>query len=136
MTSKAKNIPAPFRPWRMRGEGERKMDNTRSKSLTEYGLPDGEIRLTRKKWPKNSSPVVVNIVFEGLVFTVAQAQIVIGVDGKPKARYVAEGISRVSPLDEEKRNPVISREHAIQQAISALHTRVVKHRRSFHHYRG
>jgi len=101
-----------------------------------YDLPDGEIRTTRKKWPRNSSPVVVNIVFEGLVFTVAKAQIAIGADTKPKAIYTAEGISRISPVDEERRDPMVGKERAIQQAIRALHTRVMKHRRSLHHYRG
>jgi L-asparaginase II len=99
-------------------------------------LPDGELRTTRKRWPKNSSPVIVNIVFEGLCFTVARAQIVmIGKDGK-RVFKMAEGISRVSPLDEEKRDPIVGKEHAIQQAIRALHTRVTKRRRSHHHYRG
>jgi len=101
-----------------------------------WGLPSGEIRPTRKRWPKNCSPVVVEIVFEGLVFTVAKAQIAIGVNGKPKSYYVAEGISRLSPEDEEKRDPMVGKERAIQQAIRALHVRVMKHRRSYHHYRG
>lgn len=80
--------------------------------------------------------MVVNVVYEGLVFTVARAQIAVGAIDKPKAYYMAEGISRVSPLDEENRDSIAGAEKAIHQAITALHTRVMKHRRSFHHYRG
>ncbi len=107
---------------------------------TDWVLPDGEIRLTRKKWPKNSSPVVVNIVFEGLVFTVARAEIVVlykdSKGGERNHFYMAEGISRISPLDEDRRDQIVGEERAIKQAIKALHVRVTKHRRSHHHYRG
>lgn len=104
----------------------------------DWGLPEtaGEPRLTRKRWPKNCSPVFVSIVFEGLVFTVARAQVSISrKDGLDF--HMAEGISRLSPLDDpKKRNEIQGREMAISQAIRALHTRVMRHRRSFHHYRG
>lgn len=100
----------------------------------DYELPEGEIRLTRKRWPKNASPVVVSIAYEGIVFTIAKAKILVG---KDKTLIEAEGISRLSPLDDpENNNPIQGREKAISQAIRALHTRVMKHRRSFHHYRG
>jgi len=110
-------------------EGGGKVDNQGT-----ICLPDGEIRPTRKRWPKNSTPVAVQIVYEGMVFTVAKASIVVG---KDRTLIEAEGISRLSPLDDpERNNPVQGKECAIRQAIRALHTRVMKHRRSYHHYRG
>ena len=100
----------------------------------DYDLPNGEIRLSRKKWPRGASPVVVDIVYQGLVFTVARAMIIVG---KEKTLIEAEGISRLSPLDDpDKNNPIQGKEMAISQAVKALHTKVMKHRRSFHHYRG
>lgn len=100
----------------------------------DYDLPSGEIRLSRKKWPKGASPVVVDIVYEGLVFTVARAMIIVG---KEKVLIEAEGISRLSPIDDPgNNNPIQGKEMAISQAVNALHTKVMKHRRSFHHYRG
>lgn len=98
-------------------------------------LPDGEVvRKNRRRWPKNSTPVAIQIVYEGLVFTVAKASIIVGRD---RTLIEAEGISRLSPLDDpDRNNPIQGTESAISQAISALHTRVMKHRRSFHHYRG
>ena|SRR3990172_7671828 len=100
-----------------------------------YELPRGEIRPSRKRWPINSSKIVVDMVYEGIVFKVAKASILLG---KNKDILIeAEGISRLSPLDDpQANNPLQGREKAISQAISALHTRVMKHRRSYHHYRG
>ena len=124
---------------------------------TDPALPEGEIRLDRKRWPKNSSPVMVLILYQGLFFTLAQAAILVG---KEKKLFYAEGISRLSPLDDPenpgrekawrpilkkkkldeiplaKVDPKISCERAIEHAVEALHTRVMRHRRSFHHYRG
>jgi hypothetical protein len=120
-------------------------------------LPEGEIRLNRKRWPKNSSPVIVLVLFRGLFFTLARAAILVG---KEKRLFYAEGISRLSPLDdphnpgrdkawkpilkkkklkeipEAKVDLMVSCERAIEQAVEALHTRVMKNRRSFHHFRG
>ena len=96
--------------------------------------PDGEIRPTRKKWPKESSPVFVVIAYEGSVFTVAKARILVGKHG---TLIEAEGISRLSPTDDpDNNNPIQGKEMAISQAVRALYTRVTKHRRSYHHYRG
>jgi len=100
----------------------------------DYDLPNGEIRLSRKKWPRGASPVVVDIVYQGLVFTVARAMIIVG---KEKTLIEAEGISRLSPTDDPgNNNPIQGKEMAISQAIRALYARVMKHRRSYHHYRG
>jgi hypothetical protein len=100
----------------------------------DYSLPEGEIRLSRRRWPNGASPVVVDIVYQGIVFTVARAMILVG---KERKLVEAEGISRLSPLDDPDHNdPVQGREKAISQAIRALHTRVMGHRRSYHHYRG
>jgi len=105
--------------------------------LTAVDESFGEPRMSRLRWPKGASCVFVTIEYEGLVFTVAKAKIILGGgDGKPKKVYEAEGISRVSPLDEKHRDPIAGKEKAIKRAIEALHTRVMKHRRSFHHYRG
>lgn len=102
----------------------------------DYALPHGEIRLSRKQWPKSASPVVVDIVYQGLVFTVAKATILVGKNEK-KVLIEAEGISRLSPTDDpDNNNPIQGKEMAISQAIKALHTRVMRHRRSLHHYRG
>lgn len=119
-------------------------------------MPEGELRISRKRWPKNSSPLIIHIVYHGEVFTVAKACIAIG----SHTIYEAEGVSRLSPLDdpnnpgrdkawrpilkkrklkeipEAKVDPMISYERAIKQAVEALHTRVTKRRRSYHHYRG
>jgi len=103
-----------------------------------WNFPDnaGEPRLSRKRWPKNSSPVFVSIAFEGLVFTVARAQISVSGKNGPNF-YMAEGISRLSPTDDpDNNNPIQGKEMAISQAIRALHARVMRHRRSLHHYRG
>lgn len=101
----------------------------------DYALPHGEIRLSRKQWPKSASPVVVDIVYQGLVFTVAKATILVGKN--EKVAIEAEGISRLSPTDDpDNNNPIQGKEMAISQAIKALHTRVMRHRRSLHHYRG
>lgn len=99
-------------------------------------LPHGETRLSRKQWPKSASPVVVDIVYQGLVFTVAKATILLGRNEK-KVLIEAEGISRLSPTDDpDNNNPIQGKEMAISQAVKALHTRVMRHRRSLHHYRG
>ncbi len=96
-----------------------------------------EESVKRQKWRKRVSPVTVEVVYEGLVFTVAVASIQI-----PRRQeivyYEAEGISRLSPLDDDPKHdlPLAGREHAIQQAIRALWVRVWKERRSNHHYRG
>jgi hypothetical protein len=102
----------------------------------DFELPHGEIRLSRRQWPEGASPVVVDIVYEGLVFMVAKAMILVGRNQK-KVLIEAEGISRLSPIDDPgNNNPVQGKEMAISQAVRALHTRVMKHRRSLHHYRG
>ena len=99
-------------------------------------MPSGEPRLSRKKWPKNSSSIAVEIVYEGVVFIVAKARILLG-KNETRVLCQAEGISRLSPLDDPEHNdPIQGREKAISQAIKALHTRVMRHRRSYHHYRG
>lgn len=116
-------------------EGERIMEP--HKMTVEYGLPKGEIRLSRKKWPEGASPVVVDIVYSGLVFTVARAMILLVGRNEKKVLIEAEGISRLSPLDDPgNNNPIQGKEMAISQAVKALHARVMRHRRSFHHYRG
>lgn len=127
---------------------------------TDPTLPGGEHRSSRKKWPDFSSDIVINIISEGRYFTLARASILIGKKGK-RVLYQAEGISKLSPLDDPnnlgrekawktvlKMNPKrktpkahelsekIAEENAIEQAIEALYTRVIKHRSSFHHYRG
>ena len=102
----------------------------------DLALPHGETRLSRKQWPKSASPVVVDIVYSGLVFTVAKATILLGKNSK-KVIIEAEGISRLSPTDDPgDNNPIQGKEMAISQAVKALHTRVMRHRRSLHHYRG
>jgi len=112
------------------------MEEEELKLVEGAGLPDGEVRLNRKKWPRSSSRIVVNIVYEGIVFTVAKASILLGKNEK-KVLVEAEGISRLSPIDDPEHNdPIQGREKAITQAVKALHTRVMGHRRSLHHYRG
>lgn len=114
--------------------GETIMEHGKTAIGIDFDLPKGEIRLSRKRWPNGASPVVVDIVYEGVVFTVAKAMILVG---KEKKLMEAEGISRLSPLDDPEHNdPTQGREKAISQAIRALHTRVMRHRRSYHHYRG
>jgi len=125
--------------------------------------PPWEIRLlNRQRWPRMASYPEVRIAYHGDFFTVAQARIAIHIRSGPDITYYAEGICRLSPLDDplnpgrekawrtvlKKSKGRIKRvpppqldgrracEKAIHNAISALHTRVMKHRSSFHHYRG